>query len=299
VRRLIHFVREAVANIRLNRTTTLIAVDTTAFTMACFGVFLLLYLNLRSMATSLQSDFKIVVYVKDGTPPPGVSELQGLLKADPGVQALLYVSKEQALADFRAQFPEESHLLQGLGENPLPASFVVTLAPSYRSPDAVRRWAERLKSAPGVEQVQYSRDWIDNLTTIVGYLELAAVGIGTVLSAASVTIIASTIRLTLYARREEIEIMRLIGATAGFIKIPYLIEGAMLGAMGSAVSLAMLKGGFELFKARLGMPGRFLGIDSGVHFFSGRVAVAILVAGLLLGFIGSVVSVLDLGRTRS
>jgi cell division transport system permease protein len=299
VRRLVHFVREAVANIRLNRTTTIIAVATTAFTLACFGVFLLLYLNLRSMATSLQSDFKVVVYVKDGTPTPGVSELQGLLKADPGVQALLYVSKEQALADFRAQFPEESHLLQGLGENPLPASFVVTLAPSYRSPDAVRRWAERLKSTPGVEQVQYSRDWIDNLTTIVGYLELAAVGIGTVLSAASVTIIASTIRLTLYARREEIEIMRLIGATAGFIKIPYLIEGAMLGAMGSAVSLVMLKGGFELFKARLGMPGRFLGIDSGVHFFSGQVAVAILVAGLLLGFVGSVVSVLDLGRARS
>lgn len=299
MRRLVHFIREAVANVRLNRTTTVIAVATTAFTLACFGVFLLLYLNLRAMATSLQSDFKVVVYVKDGTPPAEVSELHNLLKADPGVQALAYVSKEQALADFRAQFPEESHLLQGLGENPLPASFIVTLAPSHRSPDAVRRWAERLKSAPGVEQIQYSRDWIDNLTTIVGYLELAAVGIGTVLSAASVTIIASTIRLTLYARRDEIEIMRLIGATAGFIKIPYLIEGAMLGAMGSAVSLAILKGGFELFRARLGMPGRFLGIDSGVHFFSGQVAASILVAGLLLGFIGSAVSVLDLGKAKS
>jgi len=299
MRRLIHFVREAVANIRLNRTTTVIAVATTAFTLACFGVFLLLYLNLRAVATSLQSDLKVVVYVKDVTPPSGVSDLQALLKADPGVQALVSVSKEQALADFRAQFPDESHLLQGLGENPLPASFIITLAPSYRSPDAVRHWAERLKSAPGVEQVQYSRDWIDNLNTIVGYLELAAVGIGTVLSAASVTIIASTIRLTLYARRDEIEIMRLIGATGGFIKIPYLIEGAMLGAMGSAVSLAMLRGGFELFNARLGMPGRFLGIDSGVHFFSGQVAAMILVAGLLLGFIGSVVSVLDLGRAKS
>ncbi|OGW88916.1 MAG: hypothetical protein A3K11_06415 [Nitrospirae bacterium RIFCSPLOWO2_12_FULL_63_8] len=299
MKRLIHFVREAVANIRLNRTTTLIAVATTAFTLACFGVFLLLYLNLRSMATSLQSDLKVVVYVKDGTPPPGVSDLQTLLKADPGVQALAYVSKEQALADFRAQFPEESHLLQGLGDNPLPASFIITLAPAYRSPDAVRRWADRLKSAPGVEQVQYSRDWIDNLNTIVGYLELAAVGIGTVLSAASVTIIASTIRLTLFARRDEIEIMRLIGATGSFIKIPYLIEGAMLGVMGGAVSLAMLRGGFELFNARLGMPGRFLGIDSGFHFFSGQVAAMILVAGLLLGFVGSVVSVLDLGRAKS
>ena len=298
MRRLAHFVREALVNIRLNRTTTVIAVATTAFTLACFGVFLLLYLNLRAVATSLQSDFKVVVYVQEGIPPQGITELQGLLKADPGVQGVSYVSKEQALADFRAQFPTESYLLQGLGGNPLPASFVVSLGPSLRSPDAVRRWAERMKAAPGVDQVQYSRDWIDNLTTIVGYLELAAVGIGAVLSAASVTIIASTIRLTLYARREEIEIMRLIGATGGFIKIPYLIEGAMLGVMGSAVSLAILRGGFELFKARLGMPGRFLGIDSGVQFFSGQVAVLIVAAGLVLGFVGSLVSVFDLEKAK-
>jgi cell division transport system permease protein len=298
VRRLAHFVREALVNIRLNRTTTVIAVATTAFTLACFGVFLLLYLNLRAVAASLQSDFKVAVYVQEGVPPQGIAELQGLLKADPGVQGVSYISKEQALADFRAQFPTESHLLQGLGENPLPASFIVSLGPSLRSPDAIRRWAEKLKTAPGVDQVQYSRDWIDNLTAIVGYLELAAVGIGAVLSAASVTIIASTIRLTLYARREEIEIMRLIGATGGFIKIPYLIEGTMLGVMGSAVSLAILKGGFELFKVRLGMPGRFLGIDSGVQFFSGQVAVLIVAAGLVLGFIGSLVSVFDLEKAK-
>jgi len=299
VRRLLHFMREAFANIRLNRTTTLIAVATTAFTLACFGVFLLLYLNLRAVAVSLQSDFKVVVYVRDGISPQGVAELRSQLKADPGVQALAYVSKEQALADFHAQFPAEAHLLQGLGENPLPASFIVTLAPSHRTPDAVQRWVERVRAAPGVDQVQYNRDWIDNLNMIVGYLELAAVGIGMVLSAASVTIIASTIRLTLYARRDEIEIMRLIGATGSFIKIPYLIEGALLGVMGSVVSLAILKGGVELFMARLGMPGRFLGIDSAIHFFSGQVAASIVGAGLLLGFLGSLVSVLDLGRAKS
>jgi len=298
VRRLAHYIGEALLNIRLNWTTTVIAVATTAFTLACFGVFLLLYLNLRAVATSLQSDFKVVVYVQESVPAQGVAQLQSLLKADPGVQVVSYVSKEQALADFRAQFPADSHLLQGLGENPLPASFVVSLSPSLRSPDAVRRWAERVKSVPGVEQVQYSRDWIDNLTAIVGYLELVAVGIGTVLSAASATIIASTIRLTLYARREEIEIMRLIGATSSFIRIPYLIEGTMLGMMGSAVALAILKGGFELFKVRLGMPGRFLGIDSGVQFFSGQVVGLIAAAGLILGFIGSLVSALDLEKAK-
>lgn len=297
--RLLYFIREALANIRLYRTTTLIAVVTTAFTLACFGAFLLLYLNLRAVTISLQSDFKVVVYVQDGLSSERVAALRGQLAADPGVQELVYVSKEQALRDFHAQFPEEAHLLQGLGENPLPASFIVTLAPSHQTPDAVRRWVEQVKAAPGVDQVLYNREWIDNLNALVGYLELAAVAIGMVLAAAAVTIIASTIRLALYARRDEIEILRLIGATGSFITIPYLIEGALLGTLGSALSLAILKGGFELFMARLGGPGHFLGIDSAIHFFSGRVSASIVAAGLVLGVVGSLISALDLGRAKS
>lgn len=299
MRRLGYLVREALTNIRLNRTTTLIAVATTAFTLACFGVFLLLYLNLRGMASSLQDDIKVIVYLHDTLTAQGVAALQHQIKAEPEVASLTYISKEQALADFHAQFPSESHLLQGLGENPLPASFVVTLVPKFRSSDAVKRWSDRLRSVPGVAQVQYSREWIENLAVVVGYLELVAVAVGTVLSAASVTIIANTIRLTLYARRDEIEIMRLIGATGAFIKTPYLLEGSVLGALGAGLALVLLKGGFEFFKQQLGQPGRFLGIEAGFGFFPNHVSFLMVLAGLVLGFLGSFVSLFGFGRVRS
>jgi cell division transport system permease protein len=299
VRRLAYLIKEALTNIRLNRTTTLIAVATTAFTLACFGVFLLLYVNLRGMVGSLQDDIKVIVYLHDNLSQQGILELQHRIKAEPEVASLAYVSKEQALADFRTQFPAESHLLQGLGENPLPASFVVTLVPRFRSSDAVKRWSDRLRSVPEVAQVQYSREWIENLAVVVGYLELIAVAIGAILSAASVTIIANTIRLTLYARREEIEIMKLIGATGAFIKIPYLLEGTVLGGVGAALALVILKAGFEFFKQQLGQPGRFLGIESGFTFFSNQVSLLIVLAGLSLGFVGSFVSLLGFRRVRA
>jgi cell division transport system permease protein len=286
-------------NIRLNRTTTLVAVASTAFTLACFGVFLLLYLNLRGVVSSLQDDIKIVVYLHDGLSAQGLSDLQQRLKGEREVASLSYVSKEQALTDFREQFPSEYHLLQGLGENPLPASFVVTLAPRFRSSEAVRQWAKRLTTVAGVAQVQYSRDWIENLATVIGFIELGAVAVGSILSAASVTIIASTIRLTLLARRDEIEILRLVGATGAFIKVPYLLEGAVLGAVGGLLSLAILRGGFDLFKLQLGPTGRFLGIESWLNFFPGHVSLLIIGAGLALGFTGSLVSLIQFGRASA
>jgi cell division transport system permease protein len=299
MRRLVYVVREAFSNIRFNRTTTLIAVATTAFTLACFGVFVLLYVNVKGLTGSLQGDIKIFIYLLDGLVPQSVAELQRRIKSEREVASVSYVPKEQALADFRAQFPSEQHLLQGLGENPLPASFVVTLAPAFGSSESVRRWAERMRAVPGVAQVQYSQEWIENLNTLIRYLELAGVIVGGVLSAATVAIIASTIRLALYARREEVEILRLVGAGRTFIKIPYLLEGAVLGAMGGVLSLVMLRSGFEYVSLRLGTPGRLLGVESSLNFFPAHISILMVLGGLLLGFAGSFVSLIDLRRARS
>ncbi|WP_447979671.1 cell division protein FtsX [Candidatus Nitrospira bockiana] len=299
MRRLGYLLTEAVANIRLNQTTTLVAIATTAFTMACFGVFLLLYFNLRGVTASLQEEIKVMVYVQDGVSPAVLADLQARLKGEREAAAVVYISKEQALADFREEFPSEGYLLQALGENPLPASLLVTVASQFRSSEAVKRWVERIKTLPGVAQVQYNRDWIESLSGFVRYLEWAAVAIGTVLAAASVTIIGSTIRLTLYARREEIEILRLIGATGHFIRIPYLIEGAILGALGAAFSLSLLKAGFEFFRLQLDPHTRLLGGALTFSFFPGHVSLLLVAAGLLLGSIGSLVSLLAFERARS
>jgi cell division transport system permease protein len=299
MRRLFYLVREAWANMRTNRTTTVVAILTTAFTLACVGIFLLLYVNLRSAASWLQQDIKIMVYLDDRITREGTQELENKLKADRMVAGALFISKEQALGEFRAQFPSDSHLLEGLGENPLPASFVVTLVPSFRSSDAVIRWAERVRTMAGVAKVDYNQEWIDALAGVIRYIELAAIGVGVILSAAAVTIIGNTIRLALFARREEIEILRLIGATRAFIQIPYFLEGAVLGACGSALSLGILKLGFELFRQQIGSTGRFKEIENLISFLPLSVCLVFVVVGIGLGFAGSVVSLRRFGEGRA
>jgi len=296
VRRLWYPFREAWVNMRTNRTTTVVAILTTAFTLACVGIFLLLYVNLRSAAGWLQQDIKIIVYLDDRITREEVHELEGKLKADRMLATALFISKEQALGEFRTQFPSDSHLLEGLGENPLPASFVVTMAPSFRSPDAVARWAERVRTMAGVAKVDYNQEWIDALAGLIRYIELVAIGVGVILSAAAVTIIGNTIRLALFARREEVEILRLIGATRTFIRIPYFLEGAVLGACGSALSLAILKFGFELFRRQIGSAGRWKDIENLVSFLPLSICLAFVLAGMGLGFAGSVVSLRRFGQ---
>lgn len=293
-----YLIRAAWANLRTNRTTTAVAIVTTAFTLACVGIFLLSYVNLRNAAVWLQEDIKIILYLDDRVSSEETRELEGRLKADRMVSGVLYISKEQALGEFRAQFPSDSHLLEGLGENPLPASFIVTPATGYQSPDAVSRWAERARTMAGIAKVDYNQEWIDVLAGLVRYIELTAIGVGVILSAAAVTIIGNTIRLALFARREEIEILRLIGATRAFIRIPYFLEGAVLGACGSALALGILKLGFELFRQQISSTGRFQGIENMVSFFPLSICVAFVAVGMGLGVAGSVVSLRRFGEGR-
>ncbi len=299
MRRLSYLLREAMTNVLTNRTTTMVAVATTAFTFACVGIFLLLYVNLRAMANSLEREIEVIVYLQDDLTGQSIADVERQLRADRAVASLLYVSKEQALIEFQKQFPADSHLLQGLGQNPLPASFVVTVAPQFRSADGVKRWAERARMITGVGQVQYSQDWIETLGSMVRYIEAAAMIVGVILSAACVTIIANTIRLTLYARREEIEILGMIGATKAFIRIPYALEGAVLGLLGSALSLVILKIGFELFRHEIRSTSRFLGVDALLIFFPLEICALLVAVGLFLGFAGSYLSLLRFAEGRA
>jgi cell division transport system permease protein len=293
-----YWLREAWANFRTNRTTTMVAILTTAFTLACVGIFLLLYVNLRAAAGWLQEDIKIMVYLDDRMSRESVASVEQQLRSDRALASLMFISKEQALGEFKAQFPSESHLLEGLGQNPLPASFVVTLSPQFRAPDAVKRWAERVRMIAGVAKVDYNQDWINALATIIRSIELIAIGVGVVLSAAAVTIIGNTIRLTLYARRDELAILRLIGATTAFIRVPYLLEGAALGALGSTLSLVMLKFFYEVFRQQVRAMGRLAGLEQMVTFFSPQICLALVVVGMGLGCAGSFVSLRRFGEAK-
>lgn len=296
--RLRYLLREAADNIRSNRTTTLIALATTTFTMLGMGVFVLLYLNLQGALGSLREEIKVMAYLRDAVSTRDIPDLRIRIGGNPAVAGIEYVSREQALASFRKQFPSEERLLNGLGANPFPASLVISVKPAYRSAEAVQVLVDKLKTFPEVEEVLYSREWIENLAAALRYLEILGMGIGTVLAASMVTILANTIRLALYARREEIAILKLIGATRRFIEMPFVLEGAILGGAGAACSLLLLRGVFEIAGAKMPLQGIFWGLGKGITFLPARVAIAILLLGIILGCLGSVVSLTQLRNVR-
>jgi cell division transport system permease protein len=297
--RLLYLLREAITNLRANRGNVMIGIVTTAFTLVCFGVFLLLYLNIKNLTGTLQSDIEVIVYLDPEASEQVVSLVQKRLRTEPAAVALTFVSKEQALREFSEQFPDESLLLEGMEGNPLPASLVVNLSPRFLDTESLGAFAERVKQLPGVTHVAYSQDWVDTLALVVSYFELGAVVIGTILAVATVTIIANTIRLSLHTRKEEIEILRLIGATGAFIAIPYVIEGMILGAVGGGLSLALLKGVFEFFRLELNASGWFVGMEHILPVFPRQVSFLLVMTGLLLGCGSSVLSVFGLMKVRN
>ena len=262
MRRSLYLIQEALASLRVNRTSVIIGIVTMAFTISCFGIFALLYGNLKKLAGTLQQDIEVVVYVESQASDKVVEEVRQRLESEQAVETLSFVSKNQALKEFYQHFPDESRMLEEMNENPLPASFVVQITQRFQVSDSIEIFAERVKQFPGVDQVRYSQDWIDTLALLVSYFEFGAVIIGTILAVATITIIANTVRLSFYSRKEEIEILRLIGATGSFIATPYVIEGAILGACGGALALVLLKGAFEFFRLELNASGWFSGLES-------------------------------------
>ena len=299
MKRILYLLREALRGLHANRTNTLIGIITTAFTIASFGVFLLLYHNVRTIAGSLQDHIQVSIYLTETISSEERARLEKSLKQEKNIQDFSFISKEQALQDFHQQFPNESYLLDGIGDNPLPASFIATVSPHAHVSDQVSALASRIQKLSGVEHVRYSRDWIERLTLFSSYLEMGALSVGIILSLASVTIISNTIRLAFYARREEIEILRLIGATGAFIAIPYLIEGAVLGAVGGGLSLGLLWGGFEIAKEKISDLSWVGGLQTALEFFPIQMSFMLVFAGLVLGCAGSALSVYGWMKVRT
>jgi cell division transport system permease protein len=294
-----YVISEAVDNIKANRTTTILAIVTTAFTMLGMGVFLLLYLNVQGVLGSLREEIKVSVYFRDGVSSAALDQLRDQLARDPAVAGITVISREQALASFRSRFPAEDRLLNGLGENPFPASLVLKVGPRFRTSQAVVDLVQNLQALPEVEEVIYNRDWIENLAAGLRYLRLLGIFVGAVLAVAMVVILANTIRLTLYARREDIEILRLIGATPSFIRMPFLLEGALLGGLGAVCSLFILWAVFGLAENKIALHGTFWGLGAGLSFLPTRLMAGMVILGTLLGWLGSIVSVgqlRDVGR---
>ncbi len=270
---------------------TWLTIATMAFSFLVCGFFLLVYLNLQSITQRLLEQVRIIVYLDENLSSKEVTLLQDKIRREKGIDQIVYISREEALDELKKDFGESSNLFKGLGEDLLPASFELKLDPDHQSVEAVTQLIERLKVIKGVQEVQYSKEWVADLNAFLKFLQIAGSGIGGVLILAVVTLTGTTIRMVMQLRREEIEIMRLVGATASFIRLPFLLEGAMMGIFSAGLALLLLSLLFQLVHARIATAGGFLLARLHFSFFPLAALPWFLVVGMVLGMVGSGLSV--------
>jgi len=289
MRQLFYFLRTAVENLQINRVMAFFSLLSLSLTLTLFGVFLLFYYNVQNLLRSMQEDVQFSIYLSDSASEEAVRSIKERLSSDDRISSVKYISKEEALTIFKKEFHDES-LLKSLGGNPLPASFEVKVKAAYQDPQQISVMVERFRNLPGVEEAEYGSEWLQSLDAFLKLLKKIGIGIGTLLAVAIVTIIANTVRLHFYSRKDEIEIMQLMGATRAFIKIPFFLEGSLMGLLSGGVSVLMLFAIFRLAQAHLQTIGGMIGGFLNLLFLPTPFLVGMAAGGGLLGGMAGFIS---------
>ncbi len=287
-----HLLGETFLNFRRGGWGVIAAIGAIAIAFLVTGIFLLLTLNLSTVVARWAEDFQVVVFLDDTITKKQRTLVQKRLDGEMAVRDVTYLSKKEALADFRRKIRGQESLLEGLKTNPLPASFQLRIREQYQTADALGHLAASLKRIEGVEDVLYGQEWVERLTSLIEVMKILGIVIGGVLAVASLFIVANTIRMAVYARAQEIEIMRLVGATRAYIQIPLILEGALQGGLGAALALGLL---YALFRGTLWQLGTtasmiFAGTEL-TQFLEAEYRMAMVGLGALLGGVGSLVAV--------
>ena len=288
--RLGYFSARAVANLRQNVFVSAVTVATIALALLIASLFLLVYVNLEGMAAGWSDKVQITAYFDREPTPLAVAALKGRVKAIPGTAKTVFVTKQEAEARLRARLKGQESLLEGITPEVLPASLEIRLDRGHRDSAAVARYVVALKQIAGISEVQYGEEWVQRFNTFMNLFRLMGALLGGFLAIAVLFIVSNTIKLTIYARKDELELLGLVGATRFFIKAPFLIEGVLQGALGAVLSLAALGACYYAF---LHNAGNLLGMNpagAGLSFLPVGHLAAILCGGVLLGFIGSLTS---------
>ena len=271
--------REALVAFRRSPLLSALRVTTIAFSLFAFGLFGLVVLNIRQALETVEERVEIRAFAFDGTDAVSFAIAADEVAKYPEVLRVRVITPEEALERAKTEMGEFRDVFDA---SFLPTAMEVQLRPGFRDPAAVKRVANRLRSYEFVEDVRYGEDWITQLHRIRNIAGATGVVLGLAFAIVAVIIIGATIRMALLARAKEITIMRLVGATDGFIRRPFLIEGALKGILGGTLALTFTWLATQLVRHYL---------DFETLFFDFRLAIAGIAAGAVIGLLGSAVSV--------
>ena len=281
------FIRRAIEDILRNRFLNIITIVTISLSILIVSAFILFFINTNEFVNIWKDGIPAMAYLR---PKVDVSELS-IIKQNIqslGVQHVRYISKEEALDNLKAQLKRQSSLFQNLSENPLPDAFEIRIVAPGRDWKKIESFAAQIESLEQIEEVEYGQKWLGRFVHIFRLFRFAGYALGGIFFMATVFIVANTIRLVIYTRNEEIGIMRLVGATNQFIKIPFYIQSIFQCAFGAIIGLAALYISFQFLTSSVEH-----GLISGyfqIRFVSMKILLSIVGGSMLVGWLGCYLS---------
>ena len=281
-----YFVKETYKSIRRNGFMSFASISTVAVSLLVLGMFLLIFLNTNNLAQYLESQVQVSVYMQDSATPEDLKNVEDKLKKMPGVVKVTPINKAQALARFEERLGDQKQLLDSLGkENPFPNSFDVQVD----APERIKTITPSIDQLPKVETAKFGQEVVEHVFSLTKILRVGGIILVIFLAMATLFIISNTIRLTVFARRKEVVIMKYVGATDWFIRWPFLLEGMTLGFFGAVIASLCLNSIYAGILERIHATLAFLPLlpTSPLLVY---VTLFLLVAGTGIGALGSYIS---------
>ncbi len=278
-----YVLREGFSGFKRAKLSTTISIITISISLLLLGTFAVIFANLHELADTLRREVQVEVFLLDDISVSQRNRINEQIGAQSGVDSISYISKDDAAEIFKEEFGEDIYSV--LDFNPLPASFRVSLQPDYVHADSIATLASFIETLEGTESVQYRQSLLEMLTDRIQTVVAVSIGVGILLAISAIFLVSNTIRLTIYAKRKLIQTMKLVGATRGFIRKPFLLEGFVQGLCGGVLAAIliyiMLYFISNYFSEHLIVLG-----DYELYFYG-----AVLLTGSILGLLGSAVSI--------
>ena len=271
-----YFWKETFYSLFRNKFMAVASVLTVTLSMFILGVFLCAVLNINHMATYLENQVEMTVYLKDGLNTEQVMAVGKKLKALPDLKEIKFTNKDQAMAEFKQRLGDQQGILDAINGNPLPSSY----STSFATPASLKNAVSIVTQYPEVDSVQYGQDIIEQLYKVAQVIRIGGIILIVFLAGAELFIISNTIRLTVFARRREIQIMKYVGATNGFIRWPFIFEGMIIGFIGSGLSAFILWEGYKVVLMEMAQAGLVFIPMIPLWPFIGYMTVMLLAAGI-------------------
>jgi len=284
------FIREGFRSLKRNSTMSAAAITSVIAALLVIGIFFIIVINIDYAATKLESQIEMMVYLEDGLSENIIDTMETEIRSINGVKSVEFISKDTALSNLEKNWGENSYLLEGLeGDNPLPDAFLITLS----DPSDASGVALSVSSISNIEKVVYGKEELAKLLNATYVMRMSSVVIILILLFISIFIIANTIKLTLYARRREIGIMKYVGATDWFVRMPFIIEGIVVGMIGAVVSTVILGVGYYYCSGLV--KNQMIGFMSISLIPFNQIIVSmvilLIIVGVVIGAVGSLISV--------